>query len=129
RASMSSPNEEKAVLRGSVPPSEEHRRRLLKFLEQTYHRSFALEWVQDDSLAGGFVLQIGTDLYDWSVEGRLRQFKERLEQLLPSHDEVIPLIREAVENWSPEVSPEELGQVLTVGDEIATVSGLEHAAY
>ncbi|HIU44117.1 MAG TPA: F0F1 ATP synthase subunit alpha [Candidatus Ventrousia excrementavium] len=126
---MSSPNEEKAVLRGSVPPSEEHRRRLLKFLEQTYHRSFALEWVQDDSLAGGFVLQVGTDLYDWSVEGRLRQFKERLEQLRPAHDEVIPLIREAVENWSPEVSPEELGQVLTVGDEIATVSGLEHAAY
>ena len=126
---MSSPNEEKAVLRGSVPPSEEHRRRLLKFLEQTYHRSFVLEWVQDDSLAGGFVLQVGTDLYDWSVEGRLRQFKERLEQLRPAHDEVIPLIREAVENWSPEVSPEELGQVLTVGDEIATVSGLEHAAY
>ena len=126
---MSSPNEEKAVLRGSVPPSEEHRRRLLKFLEQTYHRSFALEWVQDDSLAGGFVLQVGTDLYDWRVEGRLRQFKERLEQLRPAHDEVIPLIREAVENWSPEVSPEELGQVLTVGDEIATVSGLEHAAY
>ena len=126
---MSSPNEEKAVLRGSVPPSEEHRRRLLKFLEQTYHRSFALEWVQDDSLAGGFVLQAGTDLYDRSVEGRLRQFKERLEQLRPAHDEVIPLIREAVENWSPEVSPEELGQVLTVGDEIATVSGLEHAAY
>ena len=94
---MSSPNEEKAVLRGSVPPSEEHRRRLLKFLEQTYHRSFALEWVQDDSLAGGFVLQVGTDLYDWSVEGRLRQFKERLEQLRPAHDEVIPLIREAVE--------------------------------
>ena len=55
---MSSPNEEKAVLRGSVPPSEEHRRRLLKFLEQTYHRSFALEWVQDDSLAGGFVLAV-----------------------------------------------------------------------
>ena len=98
-------------------------------MEQTYHRSFALEWVQDDSLAGGFVLQVGTDLYDWSVEGRLRQFKERLEQLRPAHDEVIPLIREAVENWSPEVSPEELGQVLTVGDEIATVSGLEHAAY
>ena len=26
-------------------------------------------------------------------------------------------------------SPEEVGQVLTVGDEIATVSGLEHASY
>ena len=126
---MSNPSEERAVLRGSVPPSEEHRRRLLKFLEQTYHHPFTLDWQQDDTLTGGFVLRVGTDLYDWSVEGRLRQFRDRLEQLRPAHNEVIPLIREALENWSPDVSPEELGQVLTVGDEIATVSGLEHAAY
>ena len=126
---MGRTNEDRATLRGSVPPSEEHRRRLLKFLEQTYRRSFTLDWVQDDALAGGFVLQVGTDLYDWSVEGRLRQFKERLERLQPARGEVIPLIREAVESWSPEVSPEELGQVMAVGDGIATVSGLEHAAY
>ena len=42
---------------------------------------------------------------------------------------MIPLMREAVRNWQPDVAPEEVGSVLTVGDEIATVSGLEHAAY
>ena len=38
-------------------------------------------------------------------------------------------MREAVRNWQPDAAPEEVGSVLTVGDEIATVSGLEHAAY
>ena len=36
-------------------------------------------------------------------------------------------MREAVRNWQPDAAPEEVGNVLTVGDEIATVSGLEHA--
>ena len=125
----SNSSEPTAVLRGGTPPSEENRQRLLNFLQQTYHRAFTLEWQQDDTLTGGFVLQVGTDIYDWSVEGRLRQFEERLKQLNPIRDDVLPLIRETVTNWMPEVSPEEVGQVLTVGDGIATVSGLEHAAY
>ena len=38
-------------------------------------------------------------------------------------------MQEAVENWTPEALAEETGVVLTVGDEIAVVSGLEHVAY
>ena len=125
----SNPSEEKAVLRGGTPPSEENRKRLLNFLKQTYQKEFALEWEQDDALTGGFVLRVGTDVYDWSMEGRLRQFEDQLKQLKPSKQALLPLIRETMINWTPEVSPEEVGQVLTVGDGIATVSGLDHAAY
>ena len=39
---------------------------------------------------------------------------------------VVPLMREAVKNWTPSVAPEEIGTVVTAGDEIATVSGLEN---
>ena len=126
---MSNPSDTRAILRGGTPPSEENRQRLLDFLRQTYHRDVALEWEQDDALAGGFTLQVGTDVYDWSMEGRLRQFEEQLRQLKPSKDNLLPLIRETMTNWTPEISAEEVGQVLTVGDGIATVSGLEHAVY
>ena len=34
-----------------------------------------------------------------------------------------------MENWVPEATPEEVGQVVAVGDEIATVSGLKNASY
>ena len=126
---MSSPSESRAVLRSSTPPTEDDRRRLLEFLKETYHQDFSLEWKQDDSVTGGFVLKVGTAVYDWSTEGRLRQFKEQLGRLKPSQSDVISLIRETMEAWTPEVTPEEIGHVITVGDGIATVSGLEHAAY
>lgn len=126
---MSSPSENRAVLRSSTPPAEEDRQRLLRFLKETYQREFELEWKQDDSVTGGFLLKVGTDVYDWSQEGRLRQFKEQLARLRPGKDNVIPLIRETMEAWTPEVIPEEIGHVITVGDGIATVSGLEHVAY
>ena len=38
-------------------------------------------------------------------------------------------MKEAVASWDPSVSAEETGTVLSVGDEIAVVSGLEHATY
>ena len=68
-------------------------------------------------------------MYDWSVEGCLRQFEERMRQLKPSKENLLPLIRETMTNWTPEVSAQEVGQVLTVGDGIATVAGLERAVY
>ena len=87
------------------------------------------EWNRTILLPEAFLLKVGSAVYDWSTEGRLRQFKEQLGKLQTSRDNVIPLIRETMETWTPEVMPEEIGHVLTVGDDIATVSGLEHAAY
>ena len=118
-----------AVLRSADAPSEAQRNRFAAFLKKQYGQEVPLRWEQDPALEKGFRMEVGADLYDWSLEGRLRQFRERLEQLSPADESVIPLMREAVRNWQPDVAPEEVGSVLTVGDEIATVSGLEHAAY
>ena len=118
-----------AVLRSAEAPSEAQRARFAAFLQKKYGQEVPLRWEKDPTLEKGFRLEVGADLYDWSLEGRLRQFRERLEQLNPAGVSVIPLMREAVRNWQPEVAPEEVGSVLTVGDEIAAVSGLEHAAY
>ena len=118
-----------AVLRSADAPSEVQRNRFAAFLKKQYGQEVPLRWEQDPALEKGFRMEVGADLYDWSLEGRLRQFRERLEQLNPAGVSVIPLMREAVRNWQPDAAPEEVGSVLTVGDEIATVSGLEHAAY
>lgn len=118
-----------AVLRSADAPSEAQRNRFAAFLKKQYGQEVPLRWEQDPALEKGFRMEVGADLYDWSLEGRLRQFRERLEQLNPAGVSVIPLMREAVRNWQPDAAPEEVGSVLTVGDEIATVSGLEHAAY
>ena len=118
-----------AVLRSAEAPSEAQQARFAAFLQKKYGQEVPLRWEKDPALEKGFRLEVGADLYDWSLEGRLRQFREQLEQLNPAGASVIPLMQEAVRNWQPEVAPEEVGSVLTVGDEIAAVSGLEHAAY
>ena len=118
-----------AVLHGSKAPTPQQLQRFTDFLTAKYHQPVQLTFEQNDALADGFILNAGDDVYDWSLEGRLRQFRERLEQLKPQSEKIIPLMKEAVENFTPEVLAQETGEVLTVGDEIATVRGLPHAAY
>ncbi len=127
---MSSPEKElSAVLYSDTEPTDRQRQRFVSFLTRKYQCPVTLDWKREENLKGGFRLEAGADVYDWSLEGRVRQFKERLQQLKPGGEDVLPLMRETVRNWTPSVAPEETGEVLTVGDEIATVSGLEHAQY
>ena len=128
---MRNPEQEnlQAILRSDVRPSAEQEKRFADFLLRTYRREIPLSWEKDTTLLSGFRLQVGSDVYDWSLEGRLRQFRERLQQIQTDGGPVIPLMKEAVASWDPSVSAEETGTVLSVGDEIAVVSGLEHATY
>ena len=124
-----------AILYSDVQPTAEQEKRFGDFLRRKYGEEIPLRWEKDPKLHGGFRLQVdfrmqvGADIYDWSLEGRLQQFKDRLSKLTHGADSVIPLMQDAIENWTPEAMAEETGVVLTVGDEIAVVSGLEHAAY
>ena len=70
-----------AVLRSADAPSEAQRNRFAAFLKKQYGQEVPLRWEQDPALEKGFRMEVGADLYDWSLEGRLRQFRERLEQL------------------------------------------------
>lgn len=126
---MSSPAEFKAALRSGTPPDEAQRERLLTFLRKTYGVDFTLEWTQDESVRDGFILEAGDDVYDWSLGGRIRQLRERMDGVRGSGEDVIPLIRETMNGWTPDTAPEEVGHVASVSDGIANVTGLEHAAY
>lgn len=118
-----------AELRSGREPSQAQLQRFSDFIARTYQRKIPLRWEKDDALGSGFWLQVGSDIYDWTLDGRVRQFTDYLRQLQPGEEDLLPLMRQAAHDWSPAVIPEEIGEVLTVDSEIATVGGLEHAQY
>ena len=122
-------NASTALLYSAQEPTAVQRKRFADFLARTYPgQTLTLEWKEDASLAGGFRLEVGPDIYDWSLQGRMQQLRQRIEAL-DNSDNVLPLMRQAIEDWAPSTKPEEMGTVLTVGDEIATIAGLEDAVY
>lgn len=118
-----------AVLYSNVPPSKEQEQKFIEFLEKEYGEGISLEWKEDLSLRGGFKLEVGDKVYDWSLTGRFAQLRDELLQLKNKSEAIIPLLKDTVENWTPKALAHEVGNVITVGDGIATVSGLEHASY
>ena len=68
-------------------------------------------------------------MYDWSLKGRLKQLKEEIRQLTTESGNIIPLMKETIKNWTPKALEQEIGTVLSVGDGIATISGLSNVTY
>ena len=118
-----------AELRSAKKPTDEQLRRFEQFLSRTYKRNVPLSWEEDSGLRSGFRLQVGSDIYDWTFDGRLRQFTDYLRQIQPGQNDLLPLMKQAVEDWELAAAPEEIGTVQTVDSEIATVTGLNHAQY
>ena len=111
------------------PPDSAQRAKLEEVLAKKYGRPVELSWQEDKTASGGFRIEIGSEVIDWTAEGRLGQLKERLAALKAGEQSVIPLIRDTVRDWVPEVCAREVGSVLSVADGIAYVDGLEDAAY
>ena len=126
---MDSNNKElKALLYAAAEPNAKQLKRFEKFLRDQYGETIPLEWIEAD-VPGGFRMEVGSDIFDWSVGGRLRQLKSTLVKLPTTEGNIIPLIKETIEDWTPEAMAEQIGEVLTVGDGIATVKGLESAEF
>ena len=118
-----------ARLLSACPPDAAQKAKLEDVLTKRYGRPVALSWQEDKTASGGFRIEIGSEVIDWTAEGRLGQLKERLAALKTGGQSVIPLIRDTVRDWVPEISAREVGSVLSVADGIAYVDGLENAAY
>lgn len=119
----------RAVLYAATPPNGEQEAGFRTFLAERYTEEIDLHWEYSVAYPKGFRLVVGYDVYDWSVEGKLRQLRGALDELRGGDDNVIPLIRDAVRSWTPQPLAEEEGTVLTVGDGIATVGELDFATY
>ncbi len=115
-----------------TPPDAAQEERMRRFLSQKYGAEVALSIEIDPSLRSGFRLSAGGEVYDWSAEGRLQQFRESVEQraLHGLQDgSIIPLLKSGIQEFKLLATSSEIGTVLSVGDGIAVVEGLEHAAY
>lgn len=112
------------------PPDEKQKEGILDFLEKKSGVRPSLEIINDDSVVSGFILRYNGLEYDWSAEGRARQLRADIENVSAHKKKnIIRLLKETVENFNLYVKGEEIGKVVAVGDGVATVSGLEHAAY
>ena len=118
-------------------PTDEQLKKVQDFLEKKYNAAVAVIPKQDDSVRDGFRIEIGTSTYkwnldrifDWSAEGRAKQLKQSISEAIRGKQDVLPMIRQTIEDFEPVPKDEEVGTVLTVGDGIATISGLEDAEY
>ena len=118
-----------AVIFANKPPNEKQKAGFMAFLTKEYGPDVTLEW-QKENIPKGFRLVVdGENFYDWSLGGRFRQMKDSLKELRDSGPDVVPLVQEAVRNWTPKAMVEELGTVASVGDGIAAVTGLDHVVY
>ena len=126
-----------AFIYSKEEPTQEQREKLQSFLEEKYDSDVSVVWKQDQGISEGFRIEIGTavyqwnldQIYDWSPEGKGRRLKEEIAEAIKNKTDVIPLIKQTVENWEPVPYADEVGTVISVGDGIAAVSGLDHAEY
>ncbi len=135
---MLSPKEPiRALMLSAAEPSQKDQDRLVKYLEKKYNTTVKLLWDEDKSITEGFKIVIipgsGSvrveSVIDWTKEGKLRQLEDRINAIAVDDMNVIPLMKESIVNWTPELMSEEVGTVISVGDGIANVSGLPNTRY
>lgn len=122
----------KVEIRCVIPPNEEQKQKLKEFMREHYHADdvdFVITY--DKSAEDGFNIFVGDDNYDWSTLGRIRQLRKSI-QSLPKKaqiDDIISLIREDISDFGINPGYQQVGEVVTVGDGVALISGLHDVDY
>ena len=127
-----------AIIKSAKEPSKTQLRDIKDYLEKKHSGNFLISFEKDKSITEGFRIEISkTDdditpdiVYDWSLEGLFSQFKEKLHEIHHDSDtDVVPLIKDVIDNFEPLPIAYETGTVVNVGDGVVSVKGLENVAY
>jgi len=113
------------------------REQLATALERLAGAPVELQVFVDESLLGGATVQVGDLLVDATIRHRLEQLQEHLlgaegrreehttdGRAVHQRDEITAALQRHVTDYTPEVSTEQVGRIVEVGDGIARVSGL-----
>lgn len=124
-----------AVITCVTEPSAEQLEGLKAFVcKETGAVTANVEIVKDESIIGGFIIQIGNKQYDRSLKAKLAGIKEAVTQNARKSNHldangIISILREDIKDFEFVTAGEEIGTVVSVGDGIATIHGLDHAMY
>ncbi|MBO6111809.1 MAG: F0F1 ATP synthase subunit alpha [Lachnospiraceae bacterium] len=119
-----------------TPPGKEQLKGFEEFIKSKYNAErVEIETREDKSLGGGFILRVENEEYDWSNRGRIRQLKHELESHVHNEnaentqENIISILREQIDGFELSAESREIGDVIRVGDGIAYIDGINHAAY
>ncbi len=93
-----------------------------------------LEIVKDESLIGGFIIRIGNKEFDRSLKNKISIIKEKITKnakrtASTDKNKIITTLKKEIKDYEFETSGEEVGTVISVGDGIARIYGLDHVKY
>ena len=124
-----------AVIRCVTEPTGEQLDGLKAFVcKETGAADAKIEIVKDASLLGGFVIDVAGKQYDRSLRSKLRSIKESVEKNAVKNNDIdaggiISILKEDIKDFEFETNAEEIGTVISVGDGIATIHGLDSVMY
>lgn len=101
--------EDKAIIKCLTKPTQDQLNKLQNFLSDKYKKDISLEWVYDQDVKDGFVIEVGPDLYDWTSQGKARQLRRNLDDLSLESDNYVSLMKDSVAAWTPKAIAQEVG--------------------
>lgn len=125
----------RATLYCITEPDEKQLEGIKKFvIKEAGAGSAVVDIVKDESLVGGFVIEIGNKRFDRSLKTKINSIKQSVIENArntnsDNADKIISILKSEVKDFDFETSEEEIGSVISVGDGIATIHGLDHVMY
>ncbi len=104
--------------------------KLAKALKAAVGKDVKINLAVDESLIGGLVVKVGSKMIDSSIRSRLNALTEFHERgrirMGIQAAEISAILKEQIKNFGQEAQVAEVGRVLSVGDGIARVHGLDN---
>lgn len=114
-------------------PSEEQLQGIKDFICKEEHvHDAVVDVVKDDSILGGFIIEVNNKQYDRSLKSKMNKIKQTVLENARQADkgsDIISILKSNVSDFEFEVSGEEVGSVISAGDGIATIHGLDSVMY
>lgn len=118
-----------AIIKSKDRPRADQEEKLKNFFKNEKSLDLDLTWSEDKSITDGFVLIIGSETYKWTKASRLEDLARSIEDLDTDSSSYLSLLKENLKDFRPRTQAEEIGRVLSIGDGIAKLAGLESASY